>query len=262
MNGETLLYVSSLGSNQILKYSLNGDYQGVFIDGNDPDIPLIGPVGLLFDDNNNLLVSSFGSFDPETQTVSGVNILKFDSEGNYLEVFNKNEPEGSLRGLAGLVEGADGTIYVSSVYGNKVLAYDQDGNFQEIIVEGPSTDNPIDPELFPLQGPFEVITGENGNLFVSSLGIGSALTSFDNDLFEGESDFSAVFEYDNEGNLIGVFGDAFGDPINPDDAPLLTADRGFQDGHLIWGSQVLATVDVTGEPMPTGEIPEPYDGGS
>lgn len=44
-----------------------------------------------------------------------------------------------------------------------------------------------------------------------------------------------------------------------DNAPLLTQDKGFQDGHLIWGSQVLATVEVTGDPTPTGPFPEPYD---
>ncbi|KST65755.1 DUF4114 domain-containing protein [Mastigocoleus testarum] len=44
-----------------------------------------------------------------------------------------------------------------------------------------------------------------------------------------------------------------------DDAPVLTKDNGFNDGHLIWGSQVLATVEVTGESTPTGDFPEAYD---
>lgn len=44
-----------------------------------------------------------------------------------------------------------------------------------------------------------------------------------------------------------------------DDAPILTKDDGFKDGHLIWGSQVLATVEVTGESTPTGDFPEAYD---
>ena len=44
-----------------------------------------------------------------------------------------------------------------------------------------------------------------------------------------------------------------------DEAPLLTQEKGFNDGHLIWGSQVLATVEVTGEDLPTGNFPEAYD---
>ncbi|MGB3207519.1 MAG: DUF4114 domain-containing protein [Crinalium sp.] len=42
-----------------------------------------------------------------------------------------------------------------------------------------------------------------------------------------------------------------------DDAPVLTKDKGFQDGHLNWGSQVLATIKVEGDAKPTGAIPEP-----
>ena len=44
-----------------------------------------------------------------------------------------------------------------------------------------------------------------------------------------------------------------------DDAPILTKDKGFNDGHLIWGSQVLATVEVTGEEMASDSFPESYD---
>ncbi|MEB3310936.1 MAG: multicopper oxidase domain-containing protein [Snowella sp.] len=49
------------------------------------------------------------------------------------------------------------------------------------------------------------------------------------------------------------------DEILGDDAPDITKDKGFKDGHLIWGSQVLATVEVTGDPVNTGAFPEPYD---
>jgi len=43
-------------------------------------------------------------------------------------------------------------------------------------------------------------------------------------------------------------------------APNLIGDgKGFNDGHLIWGSQVLATVEVTGETISQGAPPEPYD---
>ncbi|MFB2917577.1 multicopper oxidase domain-containing protein [Aerosakkonema funiforme] len=47
--------------------------------------------------------------------------------------------------------------------------------------------------------------------------------------------------------------------IMGDNAPSLTKDKGFQDGHLIWGSQVLATVEVGGNPTPRGAFPEIYD---
>jgi hypothetical protein len=49
------------------------------------------------------------------------------------------------------------------------------------------------------------------------------------------------------------------DEVLGEDAPAITEDQGFKDGHLIWGSQVLATIDVTGDPTPTGDFPEPYD---
>ena len=44
-----------------------------------------------------------------------------------------------------------------------------------------------------------------------------------------------------------------------DDAPILTKEKGFDDGHLIWGSQVLATVEVTGEEVAPDSFPEAYD---
>ncbi len=47
-----------------------------------------------------------------------------------------------------------------------------------------------------------------------------------------------------------------------DDAPILTSAKGFNDGHVIWGSQVLGTVEVTGEEIPPEQLPpfpEPYD---
>ncbi|MEB3220212.1 MAG: DUF4114 domain-containing protein [Nostocales cyanobacterium 94392] len=49
-----------------------------------------------------------------------------------------------------------------------------------------------------------------------------------------------------------------------DKAPALTKANednigdGFNDGHLIWGSQVLATIEVTGDTIETGDFPEPY----
>jgi FtsP/CotA-like multicopper oxidase with cupredoxin domain len=45
-----------------------------------------------------------------------------------------------------------------------------------------------------------------------------------------------------------------------DQAPVLTKDQGFVDGHLIWGSQVLATIEVTGDQITTiPPAPQPYD---
>ncbi|WP_308256763.1 multicopper oxidase domain-containing protein [Geminocystis sp. GBBB08] len=44
-----------------------------------------------------------------------------------------------------------------------------------------------------------------------------------------------------------------------ENAPAITQNKGFSDGHLIWGSQVLATIEVTGNSIPTGAFPEAYD---
>ncbi|MDX1978458.1 MAG: multicopper oxidase domain-containing protein [Pseudanabaenaceae cyanobacterium bins.68] len=42
-------------------------------------------------------------------------------------------------------------------------------------------------------------------------------------------------------------------------AALIKGKKGFEDGHLIWSPQVLATVVVEGKPIPEGNPPEPYD---
>ena len=49
------------------------------------------------------------------------------------------------------------------------------------------------------------------------------------------------------------------DEILGDQAPLLSKNGGFNDGHLIWGPQVLTTIEVTGESITQGPLPEPYD---
>ena len=45
-----------------------------------------------------------------------------------------------------------------------------------------------------------------------------------------------------------------------DDTPsLIRGQKGFNDGHGIWGPQVLATIEVTGEEILTGSFPEIYE---
>ena len=44
-----------------------------------------------------------------------------------------------------------------------------------------------------------------------------------------------------------------------DDAPVLTEDGGFDDGRFIWGPQVLSTIEVTGDEVATGPLPEAYE---
>ncbi|MFB2935686.1 multicopper oxidase domain-containing protein [Aerosakkonemataceae cyanobacterium BLCC-F154] len=47
--------------------------------------------------------------------------------------------------------------------------------------------------------------------------------------------------------------------IGDNTSALIKGKDGFADGHLIWGPQVLATVEVTGDEIPKGPRPEPYD---
>jgi FtsP/CotA-like multicopper oxidase with cupredoxin domain/Ca2+-binding RTX toxin-like protein len=42
-------------------------------------------------------------------------------------------------------------------------------------------------------------------------------------------------------------------------SPLIKGQKGFADGHLIWGPQVLSTIQVTGNKTSKGALPEPYD---
>ncbi|MBE9044561.1 multicopper oxidase domain-containing protein [Pleurocapsales cyanobacterium LEGE 10410] len=44
-----------------------------------------------------------------------------------------------------------------------------------------------------------------------------------------------------------------------DDAPVLTEDAGFDDGRFTWGPQVLSTIEVTGDEVATGPLPEAYE---
>lgn len=47
--------------------------------------------------------------------------------------------------------------------------------------------------------------------------------------------------------------------IGNNTSALIKGKDGFEDGHLVWGPQVLATVEVTGNEIPKGPRPEPYD---
>lgn len=50
------------------------------------------------------------------------------------------------------------------------------------------------------------------------------------------------------------------DEILGDNTPsILKGQKGFSDGHLIWGPQVLATINVTGNSIPQGSLPQAYD---
>jgi hypothetical protein len=42
-------------------------------------------------------------------------------------------------------------------------------------------------------------------------------------------------------------------------SPLIKGHKGFNDGFSLWGPQVLATIEVTGDAVPPGVAPEPYD---
>jgi len=140
------LYVSSFGTNQILKYDGN---TGAFID--DFVSGLSGPLGLDFGPNGNLYVSSYF---PTNE------VLRYDGNtGAFIDVF-VSAGSGGLNTPMGLDFGPNGNLYVSSYFTNEVLRYNGiNGGFIDVFISAGSGG---------LSFPGKLVFGPDGNLYVSS----------------------------------------------------------------------------------------------
>lgn len=103
----TVLYVSSLATNQILKYSRsNGSYLGALATGG----PMDGPHGLAIDSAGNIIVASMNNHS----------ILRYSKSGTLLETYTHAQMDKPF----GIATGADGKVYVSSLGANKIFSLD------------------------------------------------------------------------------------------------------------------------------------------
>ena len=119
------LYVTSTGSNQVLRYDgANGSFDEVFID----QFPagLSRPRGLVFH-NNSLYVANEDSDS----------VLKFNAASGALQSVFVTAGSGGLDRPSDLVFGPDGNLYVINRGGKNILRYNgQTGAFKDVFVQG------------------------------------------------------------------------------------------------------------------------------
>jgi DNA-binding beta-propeller fold protein YncE len=139
------IYVTSLNSNQVLRY--NG-MTGAFMDEFAVGGPLMGPTDLLFGPDGNLYVAS----------ALGNEVLRYDGmTGMFIDEFAKDGP---LFVTGGLLFGPDGHLYVGGQFSNNVLRYDG--------MTGAFIDEFVTAGSGGLNRPAGLIFGPDGNLYVSS----------------------------------------------------------------------------------------------
>lgn len=208
------LYVTSFGTDQVLRYDANtGEPLGALISNQgellgadgfafDPDgniyisgffsdniikydgrtgeylstfVPYIdGPIQLLFDRDGDLLASSYGDEQTGCSALNSCSVLKFDGRTGDLVEVFADNVERA----DGLGVGPDGNLYVSSLSTDRVLRYDlETGEFLGVFASGGGLD-----------GPSGFAFGPDGNFYVTSY-----LSS-------------EVLKYDgNTGEFLGVF---------------------------------------------------------
>lgn len=222
----TELYVTSLGSDQVLRYDADtGNFLGAFISSGGE---LDAPDGFVFGPDGNAYVSGFYSD----------NILKYDGRtGQFLNIFASN-----VDGAAQIVFDRHGNLLVNS-YGDEqtacqafnscsILRFDKrTGDFLDVFASRSSG--------YELDGPDGLLIGPDGYLYVSSfltdeivrydLDTGEFLGVFasgggldrpsgfnfgpDGDLYVTSWGTGEVLRYDgNTGNFLDVFASGAGVP--------------------------------------------------
>lgn len=120
----TVLYVSSLATNQILKYSRsNGLYLGALATAG----PLDGPHGLAVDSAGNIVVASMNNHS----------VLRYSNSGTLLGMYTHEQLDKPF----GVATDASGKVYVSSLGGNKIFSLD---NTLNVIIDDAALAGPND----------------------------------------------------------------------------------------------------------------------
>jgi glucose/arabinose dehydrogenase len=125
-SGQTFFFVSSLVTDQVLRYNSNGTFNNAFITGS----TISSPNGIVFGPDGNLYVSmSDGANADRINRYNG-------TTGAFIDTF-VSAGSGSLDGPGGLAFGPDGNLYVASQNNNSILRYNgSTGAFIDIYASG------------------------------------------------------------------------------------------------------------------------------
>jgi hypothetical protein len=147
IGADSLLYVLQWsGNGKVLRYELDGTFIDDFT-----DVGVTQSIGIDWDDEGNLYVSSYG----------GASVRKFDSDGNDLGIFvNTN-----LSGPTNIWFDENGDLLVIDYNGTAVKRFDSTGTFLSNFITGLGTAEGVD--FFP-----------NGNILIGN-GTTSSVKLFD-----------------------------------------------------------------------------------
>ncbi len=140
------LYVTSVGSHQVLRFERDGTFVDAFVSARSGGLQ--SPTDALFHPNGGLLVASFGTHE----------VLHYDGEtGAFLGAF-VSAASGGLQGPEQLVIAPDGTLLVAAGGNSAVLRFDGE--------TGASLGTWIAPGSGGLTDPHALVFGPNGDLYV------------------------------------------------------------------------------------------------
>lgn len=191
---DRLLYVTSAGSNRILRYHPEtGAFIGSFV--NPVGTPLNTPMDAIFGPDGHLYVASFNSG----------HVLRFHGiTGAYLGIFATGP--GVLGQVEMLAFGPDGHLYVANGERNSVTRYDgATGAPLPGPMGAPGTADFVLPDSGGLDDPHSLEFGPDGNLYVASFDTNTVLR------FDGTTGaFMDTFVTAGSGGLVSPHGSTFG----------------------------------------------------
>ncbi len=169
-NGSTL-YVAAYGFNEILKYSSQGTYEGVFADASSATnvvgaTALNGPAAMRVGPSGDLYVTNLGYYDnnpmsPTYGEYTGTTVSVFSPNGTQLADFAQG-----LGGPDGIAFDAHGNAYVSEFNYSKsdVLQFGPSGGTSTATINNPN-----------VAGPTGLTFDQNGNLLIANVYSGDVL---------------------------------------------------------------------------------------
>lgn len=165
---DQLVYVSSRGTNQVLRYNLNGSFHSVFLNLNNfnpagnpvpiPSVTTYSPGNLRFSPvNGDLYVSrDLNFYQFPTQTFGQGAVDRFDkTTGAYV-----NTPMVGFSGTTGLAFASNGDLYAASFSSGSGAGY------VDRLPNGGSQSNVVAAGLGGLVAPTGITIGPNGSLYV------------------------------------------------------------------------------------------------
>lgn len=165
------LLVSSRFSDNVLRYSLGGEFLGVFAEGDG----MANPNGLAVDARGRVYVA----LGDEGR------IMRYSGSGHYVDDFIA-PGAGGLAGSRAIAFGPNGDLYVASGPTDRVLRYDgQTGVYVGVAAEG-------------FDGPVGLTFGPNGHLFVGAALSNEALE------FDGAGNLVRRYATAGSSNATGV----------------------------------------------------------